>query len=139
MYVQRSTEPGNRSAIEIDGYEKNKNHCMYRMHREQSGLYRKMLYGEFYRNGNIAFPTRLSKLVMEKLPDILKRFDTVIGIKQIQPSRPLQLQDMPRLLIRVRGVTAVAVGQDIKVASVDAKMENGDMVVDGRDHVNLYR
>lgn len=99
-----------------------------------------MLYRKFYRNGDIAFTTRQSKLVVEQLPDTSQRFYTIIRFKQIQPPGPLQLQNVPWLFVRarVRGIAAVAVGQDIEVSSVDAKMEDCDVVVDRGDHVNLH-
>lgn len=100
-----------------------------------------MLYRKFYRNGDIAFTTRQSELVVEQLPDTSQRFDAVLRIEQIQPSGPLELQNVPWLLVRarIRGIAAVALGQDIEVASVDAKMEDRDVVVDRGNHVNLYR
>lgn len=69
------------------------------MHRKRSYLYGKMLYGKVYRNGNIAFTTRLSKLMVKYLPDALQGFYTVIRIEQIHPSSSLQLQDVPWLLV----------------------------------------
>lgn len=83
-----------------------------------------MLYGKVYRNGNIAFTTCLSELMVEDLPDALQGFYTVIWIEQIHPSSSLQLQDVPGLLVGGGWIIAVTVGQDIKVAFVHTEVED---------------
>lgn len=100
-----------------------------------------MLYRKFYRNGDIAFTACQSELVVEQLPDTSQRFDAVLRVEQIQPPGALELQNVPWLLVRarIRGIAAVALGQDIEVASVDAKMEDRDVVVDRGNHINLHR
>ena len=87
-------------------------------------LYGKVFYEMFCVDGNIAFTTCLSKLMMENLPHALQRFNAVICIKQVQPSSPLQLEDMPWLFVCVGGMIAVTVCQDVEVASVDAEVKD---------------
>lgn len=81
---------------------------------------------------------RRPQLVVEQCPNALQRFYTVRTVEKIIPPGALQLEDVPGLVrARFRDNSAGAVGEDVEVAFVYAEMQDGDMVVNGGDHVNL--
>lgn len=57
------------------------------------------------------------------MPHTLQRFYAVVGVEQVEPSSPLQLQYMPRLAFGC-WEGAVAVGEDVQIPSVDAEVED---------------
>lgn len=66
---------------------------------------------------------------MEQLPNTLQSFYAVFGVEEIEPPGSLQLQHMPRFAVG-RWEGAVAMGENIQVPSVDAQVEDRDVVVD---------
>ena len=81
---------------------------------------------------------RRPQLVVEQSPNALQRVDTVRSVEEIVPPGALQLEDVPGLVcIGFGDDGAGAVGENVEIAFVHAEMQDGDVVVDGGDHVNL--
>ena len=62
---------------------------------------------------------------------------SIMWVEKIKPLRALHLQDPPFLRRRVKPFFLCAVGDIVEVAVVDADIDDGDMVVERGDEVDL--
>lgn len=68
------------------------------------------------------------------------RLPSIIGIQKIEPFRALHLQNPPILRRRVESRLLLGVvGDEIEVAVIDADVDEGDVVVERGDEVDLGR
>lgn len=76
---------------------------------------------------------------MEKSPDAFQSFHSFVGVENIVPPAALKLQDMPGVVCIgiVGGEVTFSESQNLQISLVDAKMKYGDVVIDGRHHINL--
>lgn len=77
-------------------------------------------------------PLNRSQLVVEKTPDALQAFHTLVHVEKVIPSATLKLQNMPGVIC-VGGVgrkVAFPKSEGLQIPLVDPEMQNGDMVID---------
>ncbi len=74
---------------------------------------------------------------LHKPPNASHGLTSIMWVEKIKPLRALHLQDPPFLRRRVKPFFLCAMGDIVKVAVVDADIDDGDMVVERRDEVDL--
>lgn len=70
-------------------------------------------------------------------PNTPHRLASIPRLKKIKPFRPLHLQTPPFLRRRVETLLRGAMGDEIEVAVIDADADDGDVVVERGDEVDL--